>query len=456
METKAVKNIALMISITASFAGAFMMTGITIALPDMGKTFAMEAVLLGWVITSFSLTLAAFFLPSGRMADIFGRKRIFLLGLVVFASASFLCAFAQSAYWLIGWRAIQGIGAAMAASNSIAILTSVFPGNERGRALGTCLAATYVGAMVGPFLGGAMTEYLGWRSLFYLTGFLSLITIAMILLALKGEWAESKGEKFDTAGSGIFFIALIVFMYGFTILLTIKGLVLVLFGILGMTAFVWWEIRTPSPILNINAFRKNRPFVFSSMATFINYSASLAGIILLTLFLQYNKGYSPKMAGFILLSHSIVMAVVAPLGGRLSDRFDAQVLAAMGLSTNFLVFIFFFFLDESTAIGLFMTGLAFFGVGWGFFSSANSNAIMGSVERKHLGVASAMLGTMRSVGMMFSMGINMILFSIYLGNVEITPEHYPAFLKSTKAGFAIFAILCLLGAFVQLSGRKRK
>jgi MFS family permease len=420
----------------------------------MGRELAMEAVLLGWVVTANTLPTAAFLLAAGRLADIYGRKRIFLYGSIITTISSFFCAFASSGIWLIIWRALQGVGGAMAHTNAIAILTSVFPPEERGRALGIALSFTYLGASVGPFLGGVLTQQLDWRSIFLLVGFLNLIVIGLIFWKLKGEWAESKGEKFDFTGSIVFGISLLVLMYGFTVLLTAPGMVLVALGILGLLVFVWLETRMSSPLLNVGLFRKNTIFVFSNLATLVNYSAAMAVIFLLTLYLQYNRGFSPQTAGSIMLVQSVCMTITAPIAGRLSDRVRPQIIAAIGLALNCAVFLFFYFLTEETALGFIMTALAFLGIGWGLFSSPNSNAVMGSVDIKFLGVASATLGTMRSVGMVLSMAIAMILFSIYIGEAEITPEYYPAFLASAKMGFMIFTIICFSGIFAQLAGIK--
>jgi predicted MFS family arabinose efflux permease len=299
-----------------------------------------------------------------------------------------------------------------------------------------------------------LTEQLGWRSIFWLVGVLCLMVIGLIFWRLKGEWAEAKGERFDTVGSIVFGVALVMLMYGFIVVLTTLGKVLILLGMLGLVAFYRWEAKEASPILNVGVFRKNAVFVFSNLATLINYSANLAVILLLTLYLQYNRGFSPQTAGMILLIHSVCMTIVAPISGRLSDRVEPRIIATVSLAINCVLFLlFFFFLNDRMPMVLVMVGLAIFGASWGLFSSPNSNAVMGSVERKYLGVASATMSTMRSAGMVLSMGITMILFSIYIGDAEITPEYYPAFLTSMRAGFLIFAALSFSGIFAQLAGK---
>jgi MFS family permease len=448
------KRVVLIINIVSAFVGTIMFTSISVALPTIGKDLSMEAVPMGWVVNVSLLSSTAVLLACGRLADIYGLKKFYLYGTIIFAAASFLCAFANSGTLLIAYRAFQAMGSSLAGSVT-AILVSVFPPQERGKALGMSLASTYLGACAGPFLGGVLTQHIGWRSIFLLVGFLSLVTIVLIIWKLKREWAEARGEKFDTIGAIIFGLSLVVAIYGFTMLLTPLGMALVVAGILGLVVFFRWESRRKSPLLNVNVFRKNRVFVFANLATLINYSANMAVIILLTLYLQYNKGLDPQTAGAIVLFHSVGMAIMSPIAGRLSDRIEPRKICAVSLAMNCVLFLFFYFLTDETPLGLIMVELFIFGISWGLFSSPNVNAVMGSVDNKYLAVASATQGTMRSAGMMLSMAITMILFSAFIGDVEITPQYYPAFLTSAKVGFLIFAALSFSGIFVQLAGKPK-
>ena len=450
------KRVTLIIASIAAFVGAFMFSSVNIALPTIGKEFATEAVLLGWVANATILAAAAVLLPAGRLADIYGRKKIFLYGMLLFAVSSFLCAISDSAISLIAYRILQGISAGLTMGISVAILTSVFPVEERGRALGINVAAVYLGLSLGPFLGGVLTQHLGWRSIFFLSAFLCLVVAVLIFWRLKGEWAEARGERFDVVGSIVFGISLVVMIYGFTVLPTTLGIVLVVLGGLGILAFVRWEAKVTSPVLNVGLFRKNTVFVFSNLATLISYSATFAAIFLLSFYLQYTRGLPPQTAGLILVTQPAVMAIVAPIAGRLSDRVEPRKVASIGMAFVCVALLLFVFLTEETALWFIIGTLVVFGFGAGFFSSPNTNAVMSSVEKKFFGVASGTQATMRSCGMALSMGIVMILFSIYIGEAQITPEYYPAFLTSVKVGFIIFAALCFGGIFAQLAGRKAR
>jgi len=443
----------IIVSITVTVI-AFMMSAITIALPTIGKEFAMEAVLLGWVVTAMTFPQAALLLPAGRLADIYGRKKVFFFGICIFVISSFLCATADSAVTLIAYRLIQGIGGGLVFGTGLAILTSVFPPGERGRAIGISSAAVFLGISAGPFLGGVLTQHLGWRSIFFLNAILYLVVIGLILWKLKGEWAEARGEKFDIVGSVVFGVSLVAMLYGLTVLPTTPGIVLIIAGFLGLLVFGRLEARTESPIFNVGLFRKNTVFVFSNLAMLVHICTAFAVIFFMSLYLQYNKGFVPQTAGLIMIAQPVCTTICTPVAGRLSDKVDPRIIAAIGMAVTFVSLVFFIFLTEATALGYIIAGLAVFGLGMGTFASPNANAIMSSVDKKFLGVASGTQGTMRSCGQILGMAIAMILFSIYIGKAQITPEYYPAFLTSMKVGFIIFAAICLSGVFAQLAGLK--
>jgi len=448
------KKTVLLVATMGSFLTPFMGSSINIALPSIGKEFAMDAILLSWVATSYLLAAAVFLVPFGRIADIHGRKKIFTCGILIYTVSSLLSAFATSAFMLISFRILQGIGGAMIFGTGVAILTSVFPVGERGRALGINVAAVYLGLSLGPVLGGFLTEQFGWRSIFLVNVPLGLIIIASIFWKLKGEWADAKGEKFDLGGSIIYGIGLVAIMYGLSLLPAMSGVWAIIIGILGILIFIRWETRVASPVLNIKLFKNNPVFAFSNLAALINYSATFAVAFLLSLYLQYTKGLSPQTAGLILLSMPAMQAIFSPLAGRLSDRIEPRIIASVGMGLTTIGLVLLTFLNQNTGIEFIIASLIILGFGFALFSSPNTNAVMSSVKNRFYGVASATLATMRTIGMMLSMGIAMLLFAIFIGRVEITPEYYPAFVSSLKIAFAIFAILCFGGIFASLARGK--
>jgi len=448
------KQTALLVATLSSFLTPFMGSAITIALPSIGKEFAADAVLLGWVTTSYLLAAAMFLVPLGRIADTYGRKRIFTCGMLIFTVSFLLSATSTSALTLIFFQVLQGIGGAMIYGTSVAILTSVFPLGERGKVLGINATAVYLGVSLGPFLGGLLTEHLGWRSIFLANVPLGLIIVALVLWRLRGEWADAKGERFDFIGSAIYSLSLAAMMYGFSLLPATLGVWLILVGGVGILAFVRWEIKEESPVLDVKLFRDNAVFAFSNLAALVNYSATFAVSFLLSLYLQYVRGFGPQSAGLVLLSQPIVQAVFSPFAGRLSDRIEPRIVASTGMALTVVGLFLLTFLSEGTTLEFIVADLVLLGFGFALFSSPNTNAVMSSVEKRFYGVASGTLGTMRLIGQTLSMGIAMTIIAVYTGRVQITPEHYPLFLKSVRMAFTVFSALCFGGVFASLARGK--
>ncbi|MBN2034284.1 MAG: MFS transporter [Deltaproteobacteria bacterium] len=444
------KRATLIIASITAFITPFMGSSINIALPALERALDANAVLLSWVATAYLLAVAVSLVPSGRMADIYGRKKIFTTGIIIFSFFSLLSGFSMSVSMLIFLRVFQGIGGAMIFATSIAILTSVFPPQERGKALGINVAAVYTGLSLGPFLGGLLTQYLTWRSVFWIHVPLGLVVILLVFWKLKGEWAESRGERFDRIGTLIYAVSIIAM--GISLLSALKGFWLLIFGlgIIGMILFVKVELRISNPVFDLRLFSTNRLFAFSSLAALINYSATFAVTFLLSLYLQQVRGLNPQAAGLILVSQPVMMVLCSPFAGRLSDRIEPRIVASIGMTATTLSLLIFLFLDERSSFFFIIMNLAFLGVGLALFSSPNTNAIMGSVERRFYGLASGAVGTMRTLGMMISMCITALVFTLFLGPVQITPEHFRAFMRSFRMAFIIFSLLCLGGIFSSL------
>ena len=449
-----IKSCALAIATLTAFLPPFMASSINIALPAIGEEFSMNAVLLGWIATSYLLSSAAFMVPFGKLADIIGMKKVFLSGLFFFTASSLVAYAAPTASLLILSRVLQGIGAAMIFGTGTAILVNIFPLQERGKVLGINAASVYLGLTLGPFLGGVLTHYFGWRSLFLVNVPLGLIPLALGLTRLKGEWAGERGESFDLRGSAIYSLMLVSIMCGFTLLPTPVGVALVLSGAAMLPLLVRAESKVKCPVMDINLFKNNRVYLFSNLAALISYSATFAITFLLSLYLQYIKGLAPDQAGLVMLLQPAVMTVVSPYTGRLSDRMEPRLVASAGMALTFLSVLAFVFLDNDTSLLAIAINLMLLGLGLALFTSPNTNAIMSSVEPRHYGIGSATLGTMRLVGQVGSMSFAMMVFSFYLGAVEISPPYYPQFLAAVRVAFAVSSFLCLLGIFASLARGK--
>ncbi len=310
----------------------------------------MDAIALSWVATAYLLAAAVFLVPFGKIADIYGRKKVFLYGIAIFSLASLAMTMVPSTEMLIVIRVIQGLGSAMIFGTGVAIVTSVFPPGERGKALGIYITAVYIGLSIGPFLGGVMTQYLGWRSIFFVNVPIGITAILLILWKLKGEWAECRGDRFDLTGSVIYGAAVVAVMYGFSVLPDLKGAALIAAGIIGVIIFALYEMRIPSPVLDIRLLTKNRVFAFSNLSALINYSATFAVTFLLSLDLQYTKGFTPEHAGIILIVQPVVMAMISPIAGKLSDRVEPRIVASAGMTFTAIGLFLLIFLTETTSL----------------------------------------------------------------------------------------------------------
>jgi EmrB/QacA subfamily drug resistance transporter len=425
-----------------------------IALRSIGTEFSIGAVLLGWVSTIYTLAAAICLVPLGKIADMHGRKRIFTYGISIYTFASLLCALANSTPMLIGGRALQGVGSAMIFGTGVAILTSVFPPGERGQALGLNVTATYTGLSLGPFLGGFLTETFGWRSIFLFNVPVGLLVIILVVWKLTPEWASEEKGRFDVVGSSIYAASLLTVMYGLSRLPETAGLWLLPAGLAGGVAFVWWEMRAAHPVLNMTLFRGNPGFAFSNLAALINYAATTAVGFLLSYYLQYVKLLTPQQAGLVLVAQPVMMAVFSPLAGWLSDRIESRVIASTGMGVTAIALALLTLVDLQTPIVFVIVCQVILGFGFALFSSPNVNAIMSSVERRHYGIASAMVGTMRLIGQMLSMGVAMLILALYVGDVEITSQVYADFLTSLRTAFIIFSALCFAGVFASMARGK--
>ncbi|TDA32404.1 MAG: MFS transporter [Hadesarchaea archaeon] len=434
----------------ASFLTPFLGSSVNLALPSLQREFQVDAVLLGWVNTSLLLSSAALLLPFGRLADLKGRKKFFLVGLALLFSFTLFSSLSPSFPFFLSSRAFQGVGSAMVLSTTVALLSSAFP-EERGRVLGINTAAVYSGLLLGPFLGGIMTQSLGWRSLFF---FSSLLSLSILLLSLRlEEEAGSKGS-FDLPSSLAYVVTLVLLIYGLSSLPSPLGFSSLFLGSLFLLLFLFLERIRKEPMINPLLFRDNRVFLFSNLAALINYSATYAVTFLLSLYLQHPRSLSAGEAGTVMMVQPLLQTLLSPLAGKWSDRVEPQLVASLGMGLTSLGLFSLIFLGGETPLLQVILSLSLLGLGFALFSSPNTNAVMSSVEREFYGVASATLGTMRQVGQTMSMGITTMVLSLSLGRKKLEPEVYPSFMDTARVLFLLFSLLCFLGIFFSLARGK--
>lgn len=456
MENDINKRVVMITIMLGSFLTPFMGSSVVVALPSIGKEFALNAGLINWIATSFILTTAVFVVPCGKFADIYGRKKILFYGLLIFTLSSVLCGLSINTFMLISFRALQGVGGAMISATVIAIITSVYSPGERGKAIGINVAAIYTGLSIGPVVGGIVTQHFGWRILFFMMIPLGLIVI-ILLSRLKQEWSEAKGERMDYKGSLIYGVGLLCLMCGLSFIRNNwYGIGLIIVGCVILIIFCIYETKIINPILDISLFKKSRILMFSSIAALINYSATYAVSFLLSLYLQYVKGFNPEQAGLILVVQPVIQALFSPLSGKLSDRVEAQKVASFGMALSTVGLLVLCFLKIGTNISVVLITLVVLGFGFALFSSPNTNAVMNSVEKRYYGVASGILGAARTIGQTVSMGITSLILTLFLGNTAISSSNNPSFIHGFTVSFVVFTIMCFLGIFASLARGKVK
>lgn len=451
LKTSNVNAILFVICLSSSLV-PFMGSALNLALPYINEDFSINASLSGWIPTSYMLSTAIFQIPCAKFADMIGRRKVFVWGLILFILFTVLSGVASSVVSLIIYRFLSGIGSAMIFGTSAAILMSAIPLQKRGQALGINAATVYFSLAAGPFLGGILTQYWGWQSIFYISALIAFLVLIGALFAIKENWKEERKQTFDIIGSALYALGLSAIIYGFTILPAILGFILLAVGIFIMVVFSVYENKQTNPVFNIKVFFENRVFKYSSLSALINYSATFAISFMLSLYLQYVRGLSPRDAGFILIVQSIMMAVVSFASGKLSDKMSASFLSTLGMSIIFVGLIGLCFIGESTNFYIIIALLILIGFGFGVFSSPNMNILMSSVDKQYYGFASATAGTMRLVGQSLSMGIAMMSISLLIGDIKFSAAVHTELMYSMRITFIICSVLCLFGVYASSIG----
>ena len=448
------KKSVLWIANLSAFLTPFMASAVNVALPEIQRDFGVDAIVLTWVHTSYLLSTSMFLVPVGKLADMLGRRKIFVYGIATFTLASCLSSISLNVWMLLASRVFQGLGSAMIFGTSMAMLAIAFPPGERGKAIGLNVTVVYIGQSVAPFIGGLLTEYFSWRGVFVATIPIGILTTCISISRLKWVWRRPAFEGFDIMGSLLYAVSILIFMVGLSAVTSGHGIVAIVIGAALFVVFIRWELRVPSPVLNVSLFKTNRAFSLSSAAALINYSATFAVTFLLSLYLQYMRNLSPAQAGLVLMALPVTMALLSPLAGRLSDKIEPRKVASVGMALTAVGLFLMAFLSEHSSITSVVLNLMLVGFGFALFSSPNMNAIMTSVSPSYYGLASGTVGTMRLLGQMFSMGIASLMFALYIGPQHITSELHPVFLKCLTATFCVFGCTCVVGILASLSRGK--
>ncbi|MBQ2088497.1 MAG: MFS transporter [Selenomonas sp.] len=425
-----------------SFLTPFTGSALNLALPSLGAEYGASPAALGWVLGSFLLAAIVVLLPFGKLADRYGKRRFFIMGNGIFALTSFLAIFAPSLPWLIAARAAQGLGSAMTFATSMSILTLVIPKERRGWAMGWNVAVVYTGLTLGPAVGGFLNHYYGWQSIFILLTILGALAFGTARHTLQDEWYADSSPDWDKKGALLYGGAIMLIIYGLSQLLSQPAAPLLLIGgLLLFGVFLRYELRTENPLLPVNLLFSNRPFSLSCLAALLNYCATFATSLLLSLYLQAILGLTSHSAGIILLAQPVLMAALSPLMGRLSDKYAPTKLAALGQAVITAGLIGFALTVHTLSLYLLIPMLMITGTGFALFAAPNNNAIMSSVEKQHYGLATSLLSTTRLFGQVLSVAMmNLILSLSWHG---LAPQ--AALLQNLEIALLIFALCAGLG-----------
>jgi EmrB/QacA subfamily drug resistance transporter len=441
----------------AQFMAPFMLTSVGVALPSLGRDLGASAMQLGLVEQLYVLSLAMSMLTFGRFGDIVGQRRLFLAGLCVFTLLTFLLGFSDSIRMVMVFRFVQGIGASLVLSGSMALVAAAYPPERRARKIGFVSACTYAGLSTGPVIGGYVTLHFGWRHVFLMTVPIGAAAVAVCLFGMQEMEKNALGERMDWKGSLAYAVSVGLVMTGAArakdLLL---GLPMIAAGLIGLVLFIRMEKKSTWPLLDVTLLSKNRFFTLSCLAAMGNYAATFGLIFLMSLFLQYALGLSPRQAGYVLLMQPLMQVAASPIAGRLAERFDITKVATGGmLASSAGLLLAAFTAGTGVPVWLVAVELMLIGTGFGIFITPNSTAIMGSVERRQFGVASGMIGAMRTLGMAVSLTTISLILSLFMGEQVISGATLPTFLLSVRIGLVVYAIFSCLGVILSV-GRGKK
>ena len=443
------------ISFITSFFAVFLSNGIIIGVPAIASEFTMNNVIQNWVPTIFFLVVAVFTVPAGQISGKFGVKKSLLSGIIVFLIGSIGASLSFSTESFLLFRIIQGAGVAFLNVSAMAMVVSAVKPQNRGKALGFTVTGVYLATSLSPVICGFLVHNLGWRSMFYFVIPFLVLCIILMIFKIPQEWKTYQNDKIDKVGSLIYALGILAFIYGFTTLITTNGKILTAIGIILLIIFGAYELKQKSPVFNMNLF-KNKKFTSSNIAALCSYLAIMVVTTILNYHFQYVRGWDAQMSGLILIITPIIMAIMAPNSGKLSDKVHPQKLAAAGMAIAAIALAILTFLTNSTPIYIVVLAMILQGIGMGLFSSPNMNAIMSSVPPKDAPTASASQATMRTIGQTMSLGLLTLIFAWIMGNLELSPQYSEMIIQSSQIICGICTVACILAIFASLVGIKSK
>ncbi len=423
-------------------------TMISLALPCIGRDFDASTHSLAMLNTVFLIASVMFMVPAARFASIYGMKRTSIVGLVIVIISAVLSTLSPSMEFLLAMRFVLGAGSSVLTVTGIALLSTVYPAQRRGWAIGIYTAVTFIGFTLGPSIGGTLSDLVGWRVLFLLMVPLSVFSL-MFFLRFDKDIFPMHGKKMDMKGSFLWMSSILVMMLGVAYITEPWGILFILLGSVLLVITFHFLKNRENPVLNVKLFRIC-VFRRSCIAAFMNYAAASSLTFFLALYLQSIGQMTASEAGVMMMLQPFVQAVFTVWAGSLSDKIeDKRILPTMGMAMICIGSLMMVYLGSEMSLPYVASVLFIFGMGIALFAAPNTSAIISSVSREYRGEASGMVSVFRQTGMMISMGIAMICISVFMGASEnISPSTYGAFMDSIHFAFLICFMMCFIGTFI--------
>ena len=434
------------VSFITSFFAVFLSSGIVLGVPAIANEFGMNNVVQNWIPTIALLVVAVFTLPAGQISGKYGIKKSLIVGVGIFLIASIGGALSFSTETFLLFRVIQGIGMAFLNVSAMAMVVQAINPKNRGKALGFTVTGIYLAGSLSPVFCGFLVYNLGWRSMFYFVIPFLALCIILMLVKIPGEWKTYENNKIDSVGYIIYGIGIVLFIYGFTNLMNTAGIISTIAGICLLVIFGYYELNTDSPAFNMNLF-KNMKFTSSNIAALCSYLAIAAITTLLNYHFQYVRGWNAQISGLLLIITPLIMAIIAPNAGKLSDRIHPQKLAAIGMAIATMTIVIMLFLDASTPLYLIVIAMILQGIGMGLFTTPNTNAIMSSVPPNETPNASAAQSAMRTIGQTMSLGLLTLVFAWFMGSLKFSSQYADLIIKSSQIISLICTVICMIAIF---------
>ena len=449
------KNLILLVCSILCFFTVFAVNAIVVVIPTIAIEFQMSNIVQNWITIIFFLVVAVLSVPAGQISGKYGLKKVTIISVILFIIISVINVLVTSSQQFLACRFVLGIALSFINVTSMAMVVSAFNEKERGKALGVNITAVFVGLSLSPVLGGIFNYHFGWRFVVLFNVPFLVVILILLLTKIDDEWITFPNIPIDLKGSLFYGLGMVLFIYGFTILNELSGIILTVLGILILLIFGFIELKQDYPVFDMRLF-KNRQFLSSNFAALSAYLATFAVTTIINYHLQYIKGFDSQTTGIILLIAPLCQVIIAPIAGRLSDKYVPQILAGIGMALGTVSLILFSFLNFNTSLEFLLISMVIYGVGFGLFSPPNTNVIMSSVPPQDTSVASAAVSTMRTIGQVMSLGILTLVFAFIMGNVPIIEKYYPLLIQSCQITCLICVMLCIISVFASVVGIKSK